>query len=88
VKVESSTTKPSKEMSKTLRPDALIIEDWTPDSEDESEPESMSKQKEPSFVPTNEHVKTPRASLKRVEHPKQAENLKKNNQNSRGQKHS
>nr|GEV17540.1 hypothetical protein [Tanacetum cinerariifolium] len=34
--VESSSTKPSKDLSKTLRPDAPIIEDWTSDSEDES----------------------------------------------------
>nr|GEW08510.1 retrovirus-related Pol polyprotein from transposon TNT 1-94 [Tanacetum cinerariifolium] len=58
------------------------------DSEDESEPESVPKQKEPSFVPTNEHVKTHRASVKTVEHPKQAENLKTHYQKSRGQKHS
>nr|GEZ47967.1 hypothetical protein [Tanacetum cinerariifolium] len=50
VHVESSTNKTSKELSKTTRPDALIIEDWTSNSEDESEPESVSNQKEPSFV--------------------------------------
>nr|GEV68965.1 hypothetical protein [Tanacetum cinerariifolium] len=43
VNVKSSTNKPSKEMSKTLRPDAPIIEDWTSDSEDESKPESSVK---------------------------------------------
>nr|GEW36778.1 ribonuclease H-like domain-containing protein [Tanacetum cinerariifolium] len=48
VNVEFSNNKPIKEMSKTLRPDAPIIEDLTSDSEDESEPES--KQKEPNFV--------------------------------------
>nr|GEU80911.1 hypothetical protein [Tanacetum cinerariifolium] len=64
VNVDSSTNKPSKEMSKILRPDAPIIKDWTSDSKYEYEPESMSKQKEPSFVPTNEHVKAPRASVK------------------------
>nr|GEW15150.1 putative ribonuclease H-like domain-containing protein [Tanacetum cinerariifolium] len=37
VHVESSTNKTSKEMSKTPRPDAPIIEYWTSDSEDESE---------------------------------------------------
>nr|GEU47961.1 hypothetical protein [Tanacetum cinerariifolium] len=67
VHVESSTNKNSKEMSKTLRPDASIIEDWTSNSEDESEPESVSKQNEPSFVSTNEHVKTPRAFVKTIQ---------------------
>nr|GEW78800.1 putative ribonuclease H-like domain-containing protein [Tanacetum cinerariifolium] len=49
---------------------------WTSDSKDESEPKSTSKQKEPSFVLTNEHVKTPRVSVETVEHPQQADNLK------------
>nr|GEX27086.1 hypothetical protein [Tanacetum cinerariifolium] len=39
VPIESNTNKPSKDMS--LRPDAPIIEDWTSDSEDESEIESF-----------------------------------------------
>nr|GFB24073.1 hypothetical protein [Tanacetum cinerariifolium] len=34
--VESSTNKPSKDMSKTHRPDAPIVEDWISDSEDET----------------------------------------------------
>nr|GFC25629.1 hypothetical protein [Tanacetum cinerariifolium] len=38
--VESSTNKPSKDMSKTLRPDAPIIEDWISDFEDETKIES------------------------------------------------
>nr|GFB17087.1 ribonuclease H-like domain-containing protein [Tanacetum cinerariifolium] len=71
VRVESSTNKTSKEMSKTLRPDAPIIKDWISDSEDESEHESMSNQKEPSFVQTSEHAKTPRASVK-TGNPQQA----------------
>nr|GEX42910.1 hypothetical protein [Tanacetum cinerariifolium]GEX67962.1 hypothetical protein [Tanacetum cinerariifolium] len=49
--VESSTNKPSKDMSKTLRPDAPIIEDWISDSEDETEIESVPKQRAP-----NKHV--------------------------------
>nr|GEW93451.1 copia protein [Tanacetum cinerariifolium] len=68
VHVESSSNKPSNDMSKTLRPDAPIIEDWTSDSEDEYEIECVPKQKEPSFVPTSEHVKTPRASVGQVNH--------------------
>nr|GFA19117.1 putative ribonuclease H-like domain-containing protein [Tanacetum cinerariifolium] len=55
-------------MSKTLRPDAPIIEDWIFDSEDESEPEFVSNQKEPSFVQISAHVKTPRASVKTIKH--------------------
>nr|GEW00757.1 hypothetical protein [Tanacetum cinerariifolium] len=49
----------------------------------ETENESVPKQKETSFVPTTEHVKTHRESVKLVEHPKQAENLRTNNQQSR-----
>nr|GEV13228.1 hypothetical protein [Tanacetum cinerariifolium] len=83
VHVESSTNKTSKELSKTPRPDAPIIKDWTSDSEDEFEPESMSNQKKPSFVQTSEHVKPPRVSVKIVEHPQQAENLRTNTSKSR-----
>nr|GEU50434.1 putative ribonuclease H-like domain-containing protein [Tanacetum cinerariifolium] len=78
VNVESSSHKP-----KTLRPDAPIIEDWTSNSEDESELECVPKQKDPSFVQTSEPVKTPRASVKTVEHPTQAENLRTDNQKSK-----
>nr|GEV07491.1 kinase-interacting protein 1-like [Tanacetum cinerariifolium] len=81
VNVESSSHRP-----KPLRPDAPIIEDWTSDSKDEYEIECMPTQKEPSFVQTSEPVKTPRASVKIVEHPKQAENLRTDNQKSRSHK--
>nr|GEX26880.1 hypothetical protein [Tanacetum cinerariifolium] len=60
VDVESSSNKHSKDMSQTLRPDALIIEDWTSDSKDEYEIE--------------------------FEHPKQAGNLRTDNQQSKGHK--
>nr|GEU56451.1 putative ribonuclease H-like domain-containing protein [Tanacetum cinerariifolium] len=63
--VESSTNKPSKDMSKTLRPDAHIIEDWISDSENEIEIESVPKQREPSFVKSSEHVKNSRESVKK-----------------------
>nr|GEW49201.1 hypothetical protein [Tanacetum cinerariifolium] len=76
--VESSTNKPSKDMLKILRSDAPIIKDWISDSEDETENESVPKQIKPSFVLTFEHVKTPRESVKKVDHPKQAKNLKGN----------
>nr|GEX32668.1 uncharacterized mitochondrial protein AtMg00810-like [Tanacetum cinerariifolium] len=81
--VESSLNKPSKDMSKTLRHDAPIIKDWISDPEDETDIEYVPKQKEPSFVLTFEHVKNPRESIKKVEHPKQANNLRTNNQKSR-----
>nr|GEV93149.1 hypothetical protein [Tanacetum cinerariifolium] len=84
--VESSTNKPSKDMSKKLRPGAAIVEDWISDSEDETEIESMPKQREPSFVPPSEHVKISRESVKNVEHPKQAKKLRINNLKSRGHK--
>nr|GEX97857.1 hypothetical protein [Tanacetum cinerariifolium] len=48
--VESSINKLSKDMSKTLRPDAPIVKDWISNSEDETKIESLPKQKEPSFV--------------------------------------
>nr|GEW96831.1 hypothetical protein [Tanacetum cinerariifolium] len=73
--VNVDSNKPSKDISKTLRPDAPIVKDWTSDSEDETKNESVPKQKEPSFVLTFEHVKTPRESIKKVEQLKQAKNL-------------
>nr|GEX36377.1 putative ribonuclease H-like domain-containing protein [Tanacetum cinerariifolium] len=60
----------------------------TSDSKDEFEPESMSNQKETSFVPPHEHVKTPRAFVKTVKHLTKAENLKEDIPKSRGHKHS
>nr|GEX99369.1 hypothetical protein [Tanacetum cinerariifolium] len=42
--------------------------------------------KEPSFVLTSEHVKSSRESIKKVEHHKQAANLRTNNQKSIGHK--
>nr|GEX49435.1 hypothetical protein [Tanacetum cinerariifolium] len=71
--VESSTNKPSKDMSQTLRPDAPIIEDWISKSKDETEIESVPKQREP------------RESVKKVKPNKQAKNLMTNNQKSRGE---
>nr|GEV89048.1 retrovirus-related Pol polyprotein from transposon TNT 1-94 [Tanacetum cinerariifolium] len=84
--VESSTNKPSKDMSKTYRPDAPIVEDWISDSKDEPEIMSVPKQRKPSFVTSTEHVKSSRGSVKKVKHPKQVVNLSTNNQKSRGHK--
>nr|GEV21329.1 hypothetical protein [Tanacetum cinerariifolium] len=79
--VESNTNKPSNDISKTHKSDAPIIEDWISDSKDETENEFMPKQKEPSFVPTTKHVKTPRKSIKQVEHLKQGERKPRKGQN-------
>nr|GEZ08797.1 putative ribonuclease H-like domain-containing protein [Tanacetum cinerariifolium] len=66
-----------------LKPD-LVINDAPNASESVAHVnESMPKQKEPSFVLTSEHVKTPKESFKKDEHPKQAENLRTPNQKSR-----
>nr|GEX35112.1 hypothetical protein [Tanacetum cinerariifolium] len=55
---------------------------------DESKGEPMPTQKAPSFVQTSEHVKTPRPSVKPVEHPILAENLRKYIPKSRGHRNS
>nr|GEU89705.1 hypothetical protein [Tanacetum cinerariifolium] len=81
--VESNTNKPSKDMFKTHRPTAPIIEDWISDFENETKIESVPKQREPSFVTSTEHVKSSKESVKKVEHPKQAVKLRTNNQKSR-----
>nr|GEX40931.1 hypothetical protein [Tanacetum cinerariifolium] len=86
--VEPSTTKPNKDLSQSNRPSAPIIEDWVSDSKDESEGEPMPTQKAPSFVQTSEHVKTPRPSVKPVENPTPAENLRKYIPKSRGRRQS
>nr|GEZ44629.1 hypothetical protein [Tanacetum cinerariifolium] len=64
-------------------PASETVPNMTSNSEDESEPESVSNEKEPSFVQTFKHVKPPKESVKIVKHPKQAENLRTDNQNSR-----
>ncbi|GJX37493.1 putative ribonuclease H-like domain-containing protein [Tanacetum coccineum] len=66
-----------------------LIEDWISDSEDENETESKSKQRKSSFanvkfVKTNEHVKTPMESVKKVKNDKQAKYPRKNSQSPRG----
>ncbi|GJX96189.1 putative ribonuclease H-like domain-containing protein [Tanacetum coccineum] len=82
--VKTSESKP-KSVSEPL------IEDWISDSEDENETESKSKQRKPSFakvefVKSNEHVKSPRESVKMVENNKQAKYPRKNSQSPRGNK--
>ncbi|GJS59751.1 hypothetical protein Tco_0654535 [Tanacetum coccineum] len=66
-----------------------LIKDWISDSEDENETEFKSKQRKPSFakiefVKSNEHVKTPRESVKKIENKKQVKYPRKNSQSPRG----
>nr|GEV93908.1 hypothetical protein [Tanacetum cinerariifolium] len=82
--VEPSITKPNKDLSQSNMPSIFIIEDWVSDLEDESEGEPMPTQKAPSFVQTSKHVKTPRTSVKPVEHPTPAEHLRKEIPKTRG----
>ncbi|GJZ44337.1 ribonuclease H-like domain-containing protein [Tanacetum coccineum] len=82
--VKTSESKP-KSVSEPL------IEDWISDSENENETEFKSKQRKPSFakvefVKSNEHVKSPRESVKKVENNKQAKYPRKNSQSPRGNK--
>nr|GEV51269.1 putative ribonuclease H-like domain-containing protein [Tanacetum cinerariifolium] len=70
----TSPTKPDKDLSQSNRPTTPIIEDWVSDSEDESETEPS--QHDFSFVQPTEQVKTPRPSVKPVEHPIPAANHK------------
>ncbi|GKB86364.1 ribonuclease H-like domain-containing protein, partial [Tanacetum coccineum] len=66
----------------------FMIEDWISDSENENKTEFKSRQRKPSnakveFVKSNEHVKSPRESIKKVENNKQAEYPRKNSQSPR-----
>nr|GEV04018.1 putative ribonuclease H-like domain-containing protein [Tanacetum cinerariifolium] len=62
--VELSPTKPNKDLPPTHRSLAPIIEDWISDSEDDSEAKIL--QNAPSFVQTNEQVKSPRPFVQHV----------------------
>nr|GFB35032.1 hypothetical protein [Tanacetum cinerariifolium] len=84
--VELSLTKPDKDLSHSLRPSALIIEDWISDSEDDSEAESS--QNNPSFVQPTEQVKTFRPYVKPAEYPIPANNLRTICPKSRGHSNS
>nr|GEW48253.1 hypothetical protein [Tanacetum cinerariifolium] len=86
--VEPSITKPTQDLSQSNRSSSPIIEDWVSDSEDESKGEPMTTQKAPSFVHTSKHVKTPRPSVKPVEHPIPAANLQTDIPKSRGHRNS
>ncbi|GJR03759.1 ribonuclease H-like domain-containing protein [Tanacetum coccineum] len=61
---------------------------WISGSKDENETKSKSKQRKPSFakvefVKSNEHVKSPRESVKKVENNEQAKYPRKNSQSPR-----
>nr|GEW11264.1 hypothetical protein [Tanacetum cinerariifolium] len=84
--VELSLTKPDKALSQYNRPSTPIIEDWVSDSEDKYEAEATHNAA--SFVHPPEHVKTPRPSVKPVEHPIPADHLRQEIPNFRGNRHS
>ncbi|GJZ72979.1 putative ribonuclease H-like domain-containing protein [Tanacetum coccineum] len=65
-----------------------LIKDWISDSENENEIEFKSRQRKSintkvKFVKSNEHVKSPKDSVKKVENYKQAEYPRKNYQSPR-----
>ncbi|GJX18838.1 ribonuclease H-like domain-containing protein [Tanacetum coccineum] len=86
---DAATSEAKTSVSKPKSVGEPLIEDWISDSEDENETEFKSKQRKPSFakiefVKSNEHVKTPRESVKKIENKKQAKYPRKNSQNPRG----
>ncbi|GJW84254.1 hypothetical protein Tco_0157399 [Tanacetum coccineum] len=95
---ESATSVPSAatsevktSVSKPKSISELLIKDWISDSENENEIKFTSRQRKPSnskvkFVKSNEHVKSPRESVKKVKNYKKAEYPRKNSQSPRGNK--
>ncbi|GJT46035.1 hypothetical protein Tco_0954750 [Tanacetum coccineum] len=86
---DAATSEAKTSVSKPKSVGEPLIEDWISDSEDENETEFKSKQRKPSFAKTefvksNEHVKTPRESVKKIENKKQAKYPRKNSQSPRG----
>ncbi|GJU72315.1 hypothetical protein Tco_1263720 [Tanacetum coccineum] len=80
---DAATSEAKTSVSKPKSVGEPLIEDWISDSEDENETEFKSKQRKPSFAKTefvksNEHVKTPRESVKKIENKKQAKYPRKN----------
>ncbi|GJR36249.1 ribonuclease H-like domain-containing protein [Tanacetum coccineum] len=85
---DAATSKAKTSVSKPKSVGEPLIEDWISNSEDENETEFKSKQRKPSFAKTefvksNEHVKTPRESVKKIENKKQAKYPRKNSQSPR-----
>ncbi|GKF78393.1 hypothetical protein Tco_0233961, partial [Tanacetum coccineum] len=80
-----ATSKAKTSESKPKSVSEPLIEDWISDTEDENETEPKPKQRKSSFakvefVKSNEHVKSPKESIKKVENNKQAKYPRKNNQ--------
>ncbi|GJT82315.1 ribonuclease H-like domain-containing protein [Tanacetum coccineum] len=83
--VATSEVKTSK--SKLKSGSEPLIKDWISNSADENE--TKSKQRKPSFakvefVKSNEHMKSPRESIKKVENNKQTKYPRKSSQSPRG----
>nr|GEV56905.1 hypothetical protein [Tanacetum cinerariifolium] len=85
--VELSPIKPDKYLSQSNRPSVPLIEDWVSDSGDDSEGEPMHTQITYSFVQPTKQVNTPRPSVKIVEHPIPADNLRKDIPKSKSHSH-
>ncbi|GJV05084.1 ribonuclease H-like domain-containing protein [Tanacetum coccineum] len=86
---DAATSEAKTSVSKPKSVGEPLIEDWISDTEDENETEFKSKQRKPTFakiefVKSNEHVKTLRESVKKVENKKQAKYPRKNSYNLRG----
>nr|GEX21154.1 ribonuclease H-like domain-containing protein [Tanacetum cinerariifolium] len=71
-----------------ILPSAPLTEDWVSDSEDNYKGEPMNTHITPSFVHPTEQVKTPRPSVKTVEHTIPADQLRKHIPKSRGHSNS
>nr|GEW61960.1 hypothetical protein [Tanacetum cinerariifolium] len=82
--VEFCPTKHNKVLSQANRLSAPLIEDWVSDSADDSEGEPKHTLIAPSCVQPTKHVKTPRPSVKIVEHPIPADDLRKDFSKSKG----
>nr|GEW07877.1 hypothetical protein [Tanacetum cinerariifolium] len=67
---------------------APLIKDWVSNSKGDSKGEPMHTQIEPTFIHPSEQVKTPRPSIKTVEHPIPADNLRKDIPKSKGHSNS
>ncbi|GJZ51426.1 putative ribonuclease H-like domain-containing protein [Tanacetum coccineum] len=85
---DAVTSKAKTSMSKPKFVGEPLIKDWISDSEDENETEFKSKQRKPSFTKikfgkSNEQVKTPRESVKKIKNKKQAKYPMKNSQSPR-----
>ncbi|GJR61703.1 putative ribonuclease H-like domain-containing protein [Tanacetum coccineum] len=85
---DAATSEAKTSVSKPKSVGEPLIKDCISESEDENETKFKSKQRKPSFAKTkfvksNEHVKTPRGSVKKIENKKQAKYPRKNSQSPR-----